>query len=265
MSWAKIDDRANEHAKQIAAGPKACWLWACGLMYCNRQARKTGRIPKAIVDAGMLFPGLGKREAATLSRVGLWHDDGEAYEVHDYFPWNPELRETRAEAGRRGGLRSGEARREAKPKQVASDERSKTEANSEAKNEARAQTRAGSTPPHPTEEPAAEDPTGSPRENPEPQPPQLRIPCPPSLKLSDDQRGTLETGMIPGWAIDALTLRFVTKFMDDKSDRRREIDWRKGLVTAITGDWNNPAKRPKPPDKEQAQDRMNTNSAEGWE
>lgn len=110
-------------------------------------------------------------------------------------------------------------------------------------------------------EPAAEDLTGSPRE---PEQQQLLIPCPAGLKLTADQRGTLETGLIPGWAIDALTLRFVTKFMGDKSDKRREIEWRKGLVTAITGDWNNPSKRPKPPDNQQT-DRMSTSNAEGWE
>lgn len=123
MSWAKIDDRANEHAKQLAAGAKACWLWVCGLMYVNRQAKKTGRIPRAVVDSCMLFPSLGKREAEQLVKVGLWEVDADAYIVHDYGYWNPEgkppkeppdpgsLSEKRSEAGRKGGQRSAEARR----------------------------------------------------------------------------------------------------------------------------------------------------------
>lgn len=140
MSWAKIDDRANEHPKLLKAGPKACWAWACGLMYCNRQAKKTGQIPK-VVAHGMLYPGIGAREAAKLVAVGLWRDEGDHYEVHEHGQWNSEKRpsltpeelsEVRAEAGRTGGRRSGESRREAneaKQKQntepIASEVRSK--------------------------------------------------------------------------------------------------------------------------------------------
>lgn len=119
MSWAKVDDRANEHPKQLKAGPKACWLWACGLMYCNRQAKKTGRIPKTVVHSGMLFPGLGAKDAQKLIEADLWSDDGDSYVVHEYERWNPEkkpqhepgsLSEKRANAGRLGGKRSGEVR-----------------------------------------------------------------------------------------------------------------------------------------------------------
>lgn len=122
MTWAKVDDRANEHPKQLKAGPKACWLWVCGLMYCNRQAKKTGRIPKTVVDAGMLFPGLGAKDATKLINAELWGEAGDYYVVHEYESWNPEkkprrdpeeLSAIRAEAGRLGGRRSGEARREA--------------------------------------------------------------------------------------------------------------------------------------------------------
>ena len=161
MSWAKIDDRANEHEKQLAAGPRACWLWACGLMYCNRQTKKTGRIPKAVVHGGMLFLGTGKKDAEKLVEVGLWYERDEHYEVHEYHGWNPELSEKRAEAGRAGGRASGEARREANPKQLASDVEANEPSNPEASEEAsgihahsrartHAQTRAGSTPPHST-------------------------------------------------------------------------------------------------------------------
>ena len=156
MSWAKVDDHANEHEKHLAAGAKACWLWTCGLMYANRQPRKTGRIPKSLV--GMLYPGVGKREAQKLVSVGLWHDDGDAYTIHDYKTWNPELREKRAEAGRKGGKRSGEARREANAKQSASEKRSKNEA-SASSNPAGARVRALD-PPHPTP-PQDQDPTES--------------------------------------------------------------------------------------------------------
>jgi len=156
MTWAKVDDRANENVKQLKAGPAACWLWVCGLMYCNRQPKKDGRIPKEVLP--LLFPTLGKRQANRLVAAGLWHDAGDCYQVHDYHGWNPELREIRAEAGRKGGQASSKARSnpEAKAKQVASDD----EANERTSNEANAFARVGTdarrihpTPPHPIEEP----------------------------------------------------------------------------------------------------------------
>jgi hypothetical protein len=130
MSWAKIDDRANEHPKLLEAGAKAAWLWACGLMYCNRQVKKTGRIPKLAVP--ILFPGVGLPEAKRLVDAGLWREDGKDYVVHDYHPWNPELKEKRAEAGRVGGKRSGESRRAESSKQ----NEATGEANQEATDEA---------------------------------------------------------------------------------------------------------------------------------
>ncbi len=104
MSWAKVDDRANENPKLLAAGARAAWLWVCGLMYCNRQHRKDGRIPKAALS--LLFPGMGRREVGRLLAAGLWHDDGDSYAVHDYAQWNgegPSLSSKRAAAGRKGG------------------------------------------------------------------------------------------------------------------------------------------------------------------
>lgn len=247
MSWAKLDDRANEHEKQLAAGPKACWLWACGLMYCNRQSKKTGRIPKIVVHGGMLFPGTGKVDAKRLVEVGLWHEDGDSYDVHQYHGWNPELSTKRAEAGRAGGKASGEARREATSKQLASIDEANEPSNPEAPDEAsgvyahsrartHAQPRAGSTPPHPTPPHAAD-----------PEQPQS---CPSDLRLTEAQRGTLATGgnSIPDWAIDEITRRFVSKAVADPSDKRTPVHWLKCLASAVAGDWSNPTKRPKKPD-----------------
>lgn len=127
MTWAKIDDHANEHPKLLKAGAKASWLWACALMYANRQRPKTGRIPKEMVT--VLYPGVGKREAKRLVDVGLWLDEGDHYQIHEYYGWNPEiadLSEKRAEAGRKGGKASGKARKSKQTtKQLASETGSK--------------------------------------------------------------------------------------------------------------------------------------------
>lgn len=289
MSWAKMDDRANEHEKLLDAGAEACWLWACGLMYCNRQQKKTGRIPKAIVHKGMLYPGLGEEQARRLVDVGLWHDEDSVYQVHDYYGWNPELRDKRAEAGRQGGKNSGKARREAKveakPKQIASDERSKTEAKVEAEQEAntkqpddvtgskteappepRAQTRAYAgtdargihpTPPHPdqsettTTETCQDDRASGTHPVVVVGASGAKVPCPKDLQLTEDQRATLAiTPGIQDWAIDALTQRFVGNFRSDLDDLRPLTTWRKCLWQAVISDWNTPARRPRKPEPE---------------
>lgn len=82
-----------------------------------------------------------------------------------------------------------------------------------------------------------------------PKPPVVAaVACPSDLRLTDGQRGTLETGMIPGWAIDELTTRFVAKYGADPEDRRTLVVWRKCLSMAISSDWGNANKRPKKPE-----------------
>lgn len=106
MSWVKLDDRANEHHKLVAAGPLACWLWVCGLMYCNRQEKRTGLIPRDAVT--MLFPGATHKLAAKLVEVGLWEPSAESFKVHDYHDYQPtteeveERRATRTERAKKG-------------------------------------------------------------------------------------------------------------------------------------------------------------------
>lgn len=98
MSWAKVDDHANEHRKQLAAGAEACWLWTCGLMYANRQAARDGFIPEAVV--GMLYPFKSVAYATSLAlrlvTVGLWEPTEGGYLIHEFEEWN-EPKEQREE------------------------------------------------------------------------------------------------------------------------------------------------------------------------
>ncbi len=73
-------------------------------------------------------------------------------------------------------------------------------------------------------------------------------PCPADLKLTDGQRKTLESSMIPGWAIDEITSAFVAKYQADQADRRTLVVWRKCLSTAVSSTWNDPNKRPRKPE-----------------
>lgn len=96
MSWAKIDDRANEHKKQLKAGAEACWLWTCGLMYTNRQDARDGFIPE---DAIFLFYRFtNPSELATkLVEVGLWDKVEGGFVVHDFHDWNQSKEEREAD------------------------------------------------------------------------------------------------------------------------------------------------------------------------
>lgn len=129
MSWVKLDDGFPDHRKQLAAGAAACWLWACGLAYCNRQKTRDGFIPNAKVT--LLYPLRDTSKLSTrLVEVGLWDRVEGGFKVHDYHDYQPSSdsdQAKKAESGRIGGLRSGETRRairdskhEAKSKQSAS-------------------------------------------------------------------------------------------------------------------------------------------------
>jgi hypothetical protein len=103
LSWARLDDRANENRKQLAAGPEACWLWSCALMYANRQPQRDGFLPTAVI--GMLYPFKAPQKlAAKLVEVGLWEEAPGGYQIHDYLFWNKtkdQVNHEKAEARRR--------------------------------------------------------------------------------------------------------------------------------------------------------------------
>lgn len=134
MSWAKIDDRANEHWKQLEAGAEACWLWACGLMYANRQPARDGFVPEKVV--GMLYPFAEPAELARqLVKAKLWKKAPGGYLIHEFTVWN-QTKEEREEQNRKGRERAAKSYRRRKPKNKKSspEEKAKTEPKSEAKN-----------------------------------------------------------------------------------------------------------------------------------
>jgi hypothetical protein len=118
VTWAKLDDHFPDHPKVMRAGPDAGWLHVCVICYCARH-HTDGFIPKEAVATVSTL-----REpdclAARLVEVGLWHDRGSDYEVHDFLTYNPsreqvfaereKAKERRATQGQRGGRRSGDVR-----------------------------------------------------------------------------------------------------------------------------------------------------------
>lgn len=73
------------------------------------------------------------------------------------------------------------------------------------------------------------------------------IPCPAGLCLTEGQRATLETALIPGWAIDAITLHRVASWTGNPEQRKHPNHWRQLLAHVIRETWNDPNKRPKKP------------------
>ena len=76
-----------DNGKLLAAGPNAGWLWFRSIHWCKRYPGTQGRVPKAAltgVAAGIWSPARLKKIAATLVDVGLWHDEGTCYRIHEY-------------------------------------------------------------------------------------------------------------------------------------------------------------------------------------
>lgn len=126
MAWIKVEASVRTHEKFLAAGPAACWLWLCGLAYCQ-EGLTDGFIPFAALNhLGVKAP---KALKCRLVAVGLWHDVPGGWQVHGYLTHNKpaeevrRIQDERRHAGERGGRASGEARAkqvaEANPKQTA--------------------------------------------------------------------------------------------------------------------------------------------------
>lgn len=111
MGWVRIDDSFADHEKIIAAGEAAVCLYVCGLTYCAHMLTD-GAIPKR--KALVLYPmENAQAKADRLVEVGLWHDCGDYYEVHDYLDYQPSREQVendrKATAVRVGKFRASKA------------------------------------------------------------------------------------------------------------------------------------------------------------
>lgn len=107
MAWVKVDDGFADHPKTLMLSLAAQGLWLAGLCYASRHMTD-GRLPAAFLrrvgDDG------AAAAAEELVAVGLWHDNGAGWHIHDYTDYQrtreqiEAISETRAEAGRRGGV-----------------------------------------------------------------------------------------------------------------------------------------------------------------
>lgn len=82
------------------------------------------------------------------------------------------------------------------------------------------------------------------------------------MRLLDSQIATLGTCGIPQWAVEALMADFVGRYLGAPTDLRTVEDWRKGMWTAVKGNWNDPNKRPKKPAEADATQQRAQSAAE---
>lgn len=106
MAYVVLESSVRTHRKMLAAGPAACWLWTCGLGYCQ-EGLTDGHIPEAAVEF------LGVRDAQTLAavlvQVKLWNRVDDGWQVHDYHEHNKPAEEIRRimRARQQGGKLGG--------------------------------------------------------------------------------------------------------------------------------------------------------------
>lgn len=87
MPWVRLDDSFADHPKIERVGPVAAWLHVAALCYCARHLTD-GRLPKGKAHrlADVASPEI---HVDALLRVGLWHEDGDDYVIHDYLDYQP--------------------------------------------------------------------------------------------------------------------------------------------------------------------------------
>jgi hypothetical protein len=101
VTWVRSDDNCPNHPKVVRAGAEAAWLWHSSICYSNAH-KLNGRIDKDLIGAmySPLAPKASKL-AAVLVRVGLWHDHGDHYEIHDYAEYQEQALKESVEERRR--------------------------------------------------------------------------------------------------------------------------------------------------------------------
>lgn len=102
MTWAFLDDQANENEKLVEIGGAAAWYWACGLMYCRRKQdereRKQQRLDFIPAKASLTLYADTKapKHIRELLRVGLWLEAEGGFTVPDYRSTRARRRWSRA-------------------------------------------------------------------------------------------------------------------------------------------------------------------------
>jgi hypothetical protein len=111
MVWVRLDDGFFDNPKAIRAGRDGRCLALAALCWSASQL-SDGLVPKEAVPALAMKAGVPKAAARKLVEVGMWHDCGDHYEIHDFGEYNPTADKVKAERlaakARMKKIRSGE-------------------------------------------------------------------------------------------------------------------------------------------------------------
>lgn len=97
-----IEEDFPSHPKIAKAGGDAGWLHVCALAWASKHM--TGDIPKTMV-AQLSDRKQPLKLAARLCEVGLWHDRGDYFQIHDW-----EIRNAKRMSARRKGKHAADTR-----------------------------------------------------------------------------------------------------------------------------------------------------------
>lgn len=272
MSWYRVDAPMPRHEKYAPLSDVEFRLAITAGAWCAEHMTD-GFIPKKMVQTLTRAPS-GKKLASAIKSLldaKIWHDKGEHYELHDFLDWNLSKAQwqARVSAGAAGGRAKAAKRSEEREPsgRPPPDNDSKRLAHAsvllEHKPEQMPQqtastcsstcsTRSPISDLRSSLNPVVVDLTCFPRENAEftTATTNQKVRCPSDLQLTEDQRGALETSMIPSWAIDELTTQYVSSQLADEEKTMPLVAWRKCLAKAISSSWNDPRRRPRKPEPE---------------
>lgn len=132
MVWFKVDDRLPLNRKMAGVSIAAVGLWVEAGAWASA-SQTDGQVLKRLLR--VLHPDASEKLAGELVAAGLWEDQGDHWQIHDFLDYNPPREEVeakkarRSRAGKLGGIKSGKSRR--------SKREANAEANAEAKHEAK--------------------------------------------------------------------------------------------------------------------------------
>lgn len=99
MTWFRLDDGWLMHPKVQSAGHYGRALWMAGGLHCAAQLTD-GRIEKGIVRVLAAQAEVPVSAAKKLVAAGLWIDEGDHYQMHDYLDYQPSKEQVEAERER---------------------------------------------------------------------------------------------------------------------------------------------------------------------
>lgn len=88
MPWVAIDDAVMDHPKIRALTDPEFRAWIGALAYAQRYDTQ-GHIPAQSLPA---IHKANEKVAEKLVQVGLWHRNGDGWEIHDFAKFNPDRR-----------------------------------------------------------------------------------------------------------------------------------------------------------------------------